>query len=53
MAEEDLRPELPGSGGPPVEGPLWVRIKLGVWGLVLVLILGAAFVVAGILSAGG
>lgn len=47
MAEFEERPELPGSGGPPVEGRPWLWVKLAVWAGVLLALAGLAYVVAG------
>ena len=51
MAEDDGHRDLPGSGGPPVEGPVWVRIKVVIWLVVLAVMLGAAYAVVALIGA--
>lgn len=46
----DPRLDLPGATTPPVEGRRWLWVKLGVWGVALALIIGAAWSVAWVLS---
>ena len=48
--ERDPRLELPGATTPPVEGRRWLWVKLGVWVLALLLMVGAAWSVAWVLS---
>jgi len=48
--ERDPRLELPGATTPPIEGRRWLWVKLGVWVLALLLMVGAAWSVAWVLS---
>ncbi|WP_292226803.1 hypothetical protein [Brevundimonas sp.] len=45
MPENDPRPDLPGSAGPPIDGPRWMWVKLAAWGGAVALLLCAAAVV--------
>ena len=45
MPENDPRPDLPGSAGPPIDGPRWMWVKLAAWGGAVGLLLCAAAVV--------
>lgn len=48
MANEDYRPELPGSGGPPVNGRRWLWVKIVVWCIVALVVVGLALMAAGV-----
>lgn len=50
MAEDDLRPDLPGSGTPPIEGRSWVQVKIAVWVIVGLVVAGLAWGVASLVS---
>lgn len=46
--DRDPRLDLPGATTPPVEGARWLWVKLGAWGLALLLLAGAAWVVSSV-----
>ena len=44
--DQDPRRDMPGASAPPVEGPVWLWVKLGVWVASLLVMAGAAWVLS-------
>ena len=48
--QNEVLPDLPGSGTPPIKGRSWVQVKVVVWAVVGVALAGIAWGVASVVT---